>query len=108
LNFKSAGEAGWAVQTPAFRFNMRTVRRKSNVGVTLTIRNPRFCSAVATLVAAMGASFLVGCATSQERRPETLSSDEFRMFYPRQYLDSLDPLERRNEDRRMMEEELKR
>jgi hypothetical protein len=60
------------------------------------------------MVAALSASFLVGCATSQERRTETLSSEEFRMFYPRQYLDSLDPLERRDEDRRMMEEELKR
>jgi hypothetical protein len=72
------------------------------------MRNPRFCSAAAALVTALGVSFLVGCATSQERRTETLSSEELRILYPRQHLDSLGPLDRQDEERRRMEEELRR
>jgi hypothetical protein len=58
------------------------------------------------LVAALSVSLLVGCATNQERRPETLSSEEYRMLYPSQHFDSLDPWERRDLERRMMEEDI--
>jgi hypothetical protein len=72
------------------------------------MRNARFRSTAATLAAALSVSLFGGCATDRERRTETLTSEEFRILYPRQYLDSLDPSERLNVERRMMEEELRR
>ena len=70
--------------------------------------NARFRSATVALAAALGAGLLFGCATSKESQTETLSREEFRFLYPRQYLDSLDPLERRDAEHRMMEDELRR
>lgn len=67
------------------------------------MRNPRLRATAAILVATLSVSLWVGCATNQEHRP--LSSEEFRILYPRQYLDSLDPWERRDMERRMMEED---
>ena len=69
------------------------------------MRNARLCSTAATVVGAVSICFLVGCVTSQERQREMLSREEFRILYPRQYYDSLDPLERRAIERRLMEEE---
>jgi hypothetical protein len=40
----------------------------------------------------------------RHQRSEGLSSQEFRILYPRKYFDALDPLERREVERRMREE----
>lgn len=62
-------------------------------------------SIVATLVSVTCVSLILGCAAKNERRSETLSEQELRILYPRQYLKSLDPFEREYVERRMAEEE---
>lgn len=69
------------------------------------MRNLRFGSNVAALVVALNVSLLVGCATNQYRRTKTLSSEEYRYLYPRQYFNSLDPLERREVEDQMRQED---
>jgi hypothetical protein len=58
------------------------------------------------LIYALGISLLVGCATSQEHKPPALSSEEFQLLYPHRHFDSLNPWERRDVERGMMEEDI--
>ena len=53
---------------------------------------------------ALCVSVFVGCAT-HERQPMTVSREEMRVLYPREYLDSLDPWERQAVERRMIEDD---
>ena len=63
----------------------------------------RFCSAALTLVSVVGINVLVGCATDKEPRAESLSNEEFRRLYPRQYYESASPSERQELDRQEQE-----
>lgn len=65
--------------------------------------NIRFRSAAGALVALSILGFLLSCATNQEHATERRSTEELRVLYPHQYLDSLDPWERNDEEGRMME-----
>lgn len=71
-----------------------------------TMRNAVLLSLVAVPTALLGVSLLAGCATKQTPRAEALSAEEFRTLHPRQYLDSLNPWERREEESRLMAEEV--
>jgi len=57
-------------------------------------------------LAAITVSVFVGCA-SPHGQSKTLSGEEMRALYPREYLDSLDPWERQGVERRMIEDDLK-
>ncbi len=69
------------------------------------MRNARIRSSVSTLAAVLSLCLWAGCATRPARQTDTLSRDEFQILYPRRYFDSLDPLERREVERRLFEEE---
>lgn len=69
------------------------------------MKSPPVRSTALRLVSALSFSLLVGCVNNQERRPEKLSSKEFRFLYPRKHLDSLESWERSEAERRMMQED---
>jgi hypothetical protein len=48
-------------------------------------------------------SVLVGCTTNRAPQKETLSNQEFRFLYPRQYYESASPSERQELDRQEQE-----
>jgi hypothetical protein len=56
------------------------------------------------LVSILCFSVLVGCATDKEPQAETLSNQEFRFLYVRQYYESASPSERQMLDRQMQEQ----
>jgi ABC-type oligopeptide transport system substrate-binding subunit len=70
------------------------------------MRTSPFRSTAAMLLCALSVSLLVGCATSQERNSQALSSEEFQLLYPYRHFDSLDPWDRRDVERRMMDEDI--
>jgi len=54
------------------------------------------------LTCLLSVSLLAGCATEHNSKPDSLSPQEQRVLYPRQYLDSLPPSERSAAERQMM------
>jgi hypothetical protein len=54
---------------------------------------PKKSRLIFTGVAACGV--LLGCSVSQDAKPRKLSSEVVRILYPRQYLDSVDPIDRK-------------
>jgi hypothetical protein len=55
------------------------------------------------LASLLSLSVLVGCTTNRAPQKETLSNQEFRFLYPRQYYESASPLERQELDRQEQE-----
>jgi hypothetical protein len=58
-----------------------------------------------TLIAIISLNLLAGCATRPERRTEDMSSHAYEYGHPRQYYESLDPMERRDLERQMDQEQ---
>jgi hypothetical protein len=69
------------------------------------MKKSRFCSAVLILVSVVTINVLVGCATDKAPQTETLSKEEFRRLYPRQYYESASPSERQEMDRQEQEKQ---
>ena len=82
--------------------------RPGRLAWRLIMRDASFRSIVAALIALLSVGLLTGCATHQENASKGLSEDQYRFLYPRKYLDSLDPAEREELERRVMWDEMRR
>lgn len=56
------------------------------------------------LVIILSLCALVGCATNREQQMNTMSQENFRFLYPREYYESASPSERQELDRQQAEE----
>ena len=72
------------------------------------MKKTEFRIRAAVLLGLISISVLSGCATDQKPPADTLTKKEFRVLYPRQYLDSLDPSEQRDVEDRVREEQWRR
>ena len=72
------------------------------------MRNSHFRLSLAVVATLFGTSLLAGCATEQPYAHESLSDQEYRFLYPRQYSDSLNSSDRKEVEQGMQQDEVKR
>jgi hypothetical protein len=67
------------------------------------MNHSRFHTAALTLLSVLSITFLVGCATENESGTDTLTNEQFRRLYPRQYYESTSQSERQEMERQEAE-----